>query len=363
MHFLDHEILYHLRGITHISTEELGKWIRTCIMVSPLPAIVPISVHHEDERLSRLVCSFHPAIKNSLLSIAGTGSGPRENLEDRRDQYGRDRDIFTSMFDAAQDEAVDLYAAAWERKNGSTSAYIRRWWHRSWCEGDSDLEIELKISSLRDSQKERVIYALDEIGRRPLIGKVVATELSAYEDIFDEISQRSLPYDLGRILTRQWARAYASDLRSVLVSDLPAGSIHAYVDRDFLSVSLKQACYYLDLLGIYHPMVEVSISELSQVLGERRTEHYQIAETIFGALIGIGGRLETIHRAAALVRSSRAPDVSLSAADRLRGAIDGAVEAILRSALAGPSFNLSGLFVGGNVAGSIDNNQSLTSGY
>lgn len=282
MHFVDHEIMARMAAGSTPPLTICERLVRISTAVSPEPALFPISAHHEEVAISRLLQGFSPLIQNDLLRVTGSGANPSANLNSRRHQFDSDKMLFAPLFSSAQDRLVEEYNAGWVEKQGNATFGIRKWWAKSIVDPESRLSLTLYAGRpVPDRLLDAFLELPEQLGNRPLLAELVADAITLRR--LTKGAALHLRGDLGAHLTRQWASLYCDSLSATVFRDFGRGvpEMCVFTPAHFPTLSARRIELMLTELGIRQPLFELPIPVLAGVLDNLRVEREYLANDLF----------------------------------------------------------------------------------
>ncbi|WP_433397177.1 hypothetical protein [Streptomyces sp. CA-146814] len=282
LHFADHEILARMAAGSIPPLITCERLVRISAVVSPEPALFPISAHHEEIAISKLLQEFSPLIQNDLLRVTGSGANPSVNLYSRRRQFDSDKKLFAPLFASAQNRLVEEYSAGWVEKQGNTTFGIRKWWATSVVDPESQLSLTLYAGRpVPDHRLDALLDLPDQLGNRPILADLIADAISLRG--LAEGATAHLRGDLGAHLTRQWASLYCDSLSATVFRDFGRGvpEMSVFTPTHFPTLSARRIELMLTELGIHQPLFELPIPVLAAVLYDLRVEREYLANDLF----------------------------------------------------------------------------------
>lgn len=285
LHFVDHEILNRMaEGSTESALVACERLIRVASVISVEPALFPISAHHEERGMSELLRRLVPLIKSDLIRITGYGANPRANLELRREQFRRDRGLFSPLFSAAQDLLVQEFGDSWVEKQGSTTYAIRGWWKQNAPLAHGPLASLWHTSRpLTDSVLAKLAQIPDTLNGRPILANVVLGTMGQMDSsLVSDSLHMLLRADLGAALTRLWAEIYCDSLSATLFRDLGPGvpELGIFAPTNFSTISARESFLALAELGTLDSILNLPIPALARTLDDLRVERDHLSRDV-----------------------------------------------------------------------------------
>jgi hypothetical protein len=262
IHFVDHEVLRRGGLNPWAALAGINQLIRIVVVISPEPALLPISARDEHPAIERLVNTLEPLFDADVLHVTGAGSSPKAYLRRRQTQFDNDRQHFPLLFSPAEDRFATRIGSVWVEKRRDTTSDIRHAWTDQILADETGMVALLRAGgrTVTDVMLERLLDIPDTLGTRPLITDVVVRELERQGLISWDV------VDLARdttasFLTPQWLRSYGSDLDGAILRDF--GSLlpdaRGVLDHEAPSISARRA---IEALSLDPPLDEWVLSGL-----------------------------------------------------------------------------------------------------
>jgi hypothetical protein len=288
IHFVDHEVLRRGGIDPWEAMEGIVALIRVTAVVSPEPALFPISARDEHPAMEMLLRTLDPLFDSDVLHVTGAGSSPALYLARRQRQFQSDRQYFSGLFSPRDDDLATRMGSVWFEKRSDTSGDIRDAWQEHILAERYGMLGLLRIGghTITDAMLERLLKVPQAIGGRPLIADVVVRELQRQGLVSSDMVVLARATTAG-FLTSNWLRSYGRDLGGAVLRDfgglLP--DARGVLDHEMPSISARRAILALRRLGLYPLICRVGLSELA--LGLARSDvRVDVARDLFRRAAG-----------------------------------------------------------------------------
>jgi hypothetical protein len=295
IHFVDHEVLRRTSVSARQALPAFESLIRLVILISPEPALFPMSARHEHRYIANLLYELEPFFAAGVLQVTGAGGSPAAYLDRRRAQFDLDQHYFSELFSGGTDDLMERVGSVWIEKRGDSTRDIGDAWQSDVLNPRHNIVSGLNVAQgqLPDRLLDRLVAVPGTVGRRPLIADVVISELRR-QGVLRQAAANHVREDVARFLTGGWMHSYVDDLDAVVLRDF--GLLPARME----TVSASRALSAVDRLGL-HPLVDgVPHAELARLLTEIADVRMDVAYDIFARASAVGRPIWTVQEGAIL---------------------------------------------------------------
>jgi hypothetical protein len=274
VHFVDHEVLRRGGIDPWEALPGIEQLIRVIAVISPEPALFPISARDEHPAMEILLRMLDPLFDSGILHVTGAGPSPHAYLTRRRRQFQSDRQYFAGLFSPRDDQFATRIGSVWFEKRTDTSGDIRDAWQDDILAERHGMLALLRAGdqTVTDAMLQRLLNIPQTLGNRPLIADVVARELQRQGLISSDMVVLARD-TAAAFLTPNWLRSYGRDLDGAVLRDfgglLP--DARGVLDHELPSISARRAIIALGRLGLDAPLSAISLKRLATLLA--RSDH------------------------------------------------------------------------------------------
>lgn len=283
IHFVDHEVLRRGGIDPWDAVPGIMTLIRIVAVISPEPALFPISARDEHPAMEMLIRTLDPLFDSDALHVTGAGSSPTQYLARRQRQFRSDRQYFAGLFSPQDDRLATRIGSVWVEKRSDTSGDIRDTWRDQVVAEKHGMIGLLRTSgtTLTDVVVDRLLNIPQTIGSRPLIADVVVRELRRQELISSDMLAIAREATAG-FLTPSWLSSYVWDLDAVVLRDFGGlvPDARGVLDHEVPSASARRSIVALRKLGLYPLIAEVGLGDLASLLA-RSDARVDVASDLF----------------------------------------------------------------------------------